>query len=132
MGVDAAHAIEELVAYCLAGDGSAGAKNLRNRAGMLAGGLLRREPIRTAAAGPRTGDVVHILDHRREASKRPVLCANNRRVQIMRDEKRISHAACFLYQSRMRAPSHAATPGLLNTSSKARRTWAIRCGIPDR
>ena len=52
MGIDATHAIEELVANGFAGDRGSGGENFLDGAGVPAGGLLRREPIRTAAAGP--------------------------------------------------------------------------------
>ena|SRR5690242_5387428 len=122
MSIDAAHAIEELVANGFAGDGSAGGENFFDGRSMAAGRLLRREPIRTAAAGAAPRDVVHILDDSGQSGERAGSRANNRRIEIMRDKERSFHAACFLYQSRIRTPSQAATPGLLNTASKARRT----------
>src|SRR5689334_7602698 len=132
MSIDPADAIEELVANRFAGDRRAGGKNFCHCAGVLICGLLRGQPIRIATAGPGAGDVVHVLDRCAQSSKWPARRADDRRIEIMWNEKRICHAPCFLYQSRIRAPSQAATPGLLNTSSKARRTCAIRCGTPER
>src|SRR5262249_33747220 len=132
VGIDATHAVEELVANRFAGDRGAGGENFLHSAGVSSGGLLRGGPIRTATPRPSGGNIVHVLDDGRQSGERAGFRADNRRTEIMRNKERVFHAACFLYQSRMRTPSHAATPGLLNSSSKARRTWAIRCGIPDR
>src|SRR5262249_32168027 len=115
-------AVEDLVAIRLAGDGGARRENLRDCIGMPGGRLLRREPFGIAAAGSLTGNIVHILDDRGESGERTARSSADRRLDIVWNEKGFGHAVCFLYQSRMCTPFHAATPGLLNTSSKARRT----------
>src|SRR5215469_13778062 len=52
VGIDATHAVEELVANRFAGDRGAGGENFLHSAGVSSGALLRGEPIRTATAGP--------------------------------------------------------------------------------
>jgi hypothetical protein len=96
MGIDAAHAIKELVANRFAGNRGAGAENFFDRAGMSTRGLLRRKPIWIAAAGPRTGNVVHILHDRGQPSQRSACRTGDRCIQIMRNKKGVFHAACVL------------------------------------
>src|SRR5262249_10984805 len=122
MRIRARDAVEELVANRLAGDGRARRENLRDCIGMPGGRLLSREPFWIAAAGSLTGNVVHVLDDRGESGERTPRSSADRRLDSVWNEKGFGHAVCSLYQSRMCTPSHAVTPGLLNTSSKARRT----------
>jgi hypothetical protein len=80
MSIDARDAVEELIADCFAGDRGPAGENFLDHGSMLAGRFLRRKPIRIAAAGPRPGNVVHVLDDRREAGKRASGRTNNRRL----------------------------------------------------
>src|SRR5262249_34213181 len=128
MSIDAADAIEELVANRLAGYRGASGKNFLDCTGVSSGGGFCRQANRAAAprAGARQGVPGPCCRPPcREGGREPgggsVWRANNWRIEIRGDEERVFHAGCFLYQSRMRAPPHAATPGLLNPSSKARR-----------
>ena len=87
MGVDAGHAVEELVADGLAGDGRAGGEQLFHRGGVPARGLGLGEPIGIAGACALAGDVVHVLDRDAQSGERPRRRALERRLDIMRDEK---------------------------------------------
>ena len=81
--------------------------------------LLRGQPIRIAAAGARAGDVVHVLDDGGQPGERTARAAGDRRVEVVRDEGtepgRVDAVTvafpCARCQSRIFAPSHAATPG---------------------
>jgi hypothetical protein len=63
MRVCAREAEEEFVADRLAGNRRARREDLRDRGGMADRRLLRRKPVRVAAAGAAPGNVVHVLDH---------------------------------------------------------------------
>ena len=84
---DAGAAVEEFVADRLARDGRAGGEDLFHRGRVHARRLLRRQPLRTAAAGARAGDVVEVLDHRGETRKRPARAARDRRLDVVRHEE---------------------------------------------
>src|SRR6476661_5882346 len=86
MRVGAGHAVEEFVAYRLAGDGGAGVENFLHRRAVARGGLMGGEPFRVAAAGDVAGDVVHVLDHRGEAGERPFGGALDRGLEVVRNE----------------------------------------------
>src|SRR5262249_40720472 len=79
---------EELVADGLAGDGRARGEDLCHRGRVGTRRLLRREPLRVAAARARAGDVVEVLHGRREPGERPAGAAGDRRLDVVRDVER--------------------------------------------
>ena len=101
MGIDAGDAVEEFIAYRLAGDGRSGSDDLLNHGGVPRRWLLLREPFGTAAARAGTCDVVHVLDHGGQARQRSRRRTAHGRFEIMGNEERSAHVICPLYQSRI-------------------------------
>ena len=93
MGIGACDAEEEFVADRLAGNRRARRENLRDRGGMADRRLLRRKPVRVAAAGTAPGNVVHVLDHGGEPGKRAGCRPAHGRIEIVGDKERSAHAA---------------------------------------
>ncbi len=97
MRVDAGDAEEQLVADRLADDGRAGAEDLGDRRRIGLRRCVSGEPGRIARAGPKAGDVVHVLDCRVESGERSVAAPGDRRRDVVRNEER---AAGLVHRSR--------------------------------
>ena len=142
MRVRAAHAVEEFIANCLAGDGRSGVEDLLHRRTIARGRRMSCEPFRVAAAGAFARDVVHVFDHRAQPGERTGCGTFDRCSDVVRDEATAigfrRHLRCVpylraaRYQSRIFAPSQATTPSCASSSAKVRSTCPMRCGTPER